>query len=465
MCVFGASNMLSKYMKSVTTRLLILFVLAFFSLETAYGQSGDERSRAIALFHDKEYAEALIVFQKLEELSPVDALLKYFIGASMMETGTFSGETEIYLLLAGSEDVPAKVFYYLGNFYHHKEDWDNAIRYYNRFRNNSSVEEIQGVGLNLRIEEVYAQKKPGAFTTPLQLEAETVDAQHNEQSQTLLPPDGLLEASTTSLEVPYTDSSDAFEIVHPNLIPSIQFQINAQVTYWLASQFKIDEARQAWERGKEKETELTMLSDSLHRLRVEYHAAGSVLVRNQLANIIVPMERATLITKAEAEKYFSQARAIESSWWNSSNLEAVASLQAENLAFQQANDSIIQQALQQAYPTIEDETYENQEMHAEDASGEEEDIVYKVQLGSFSGRVPVRTQTVFDQMARVRPIETFLNENNSTVYTTGNLRNFDDALSLQNQIRIEGIKDAFVIAIKDGKRISLPEAKNITDEE
>ncbi len=452
-------------MKSVTTCRLILFALAFISSGTVFGQAGDERARAVALFHNSEFSEALTIFQKLAEQEPADALLRYFTGASMIEAGIFTGETEIYLLLAGSEDVPAKVFYYLGKFYHQKEDWDNAIRYYNRFKNNSSAEQTNEVELDQRIEEVYAQKKPGTLANLHQQPSETLFLNTKEEPPHDLFADSSSETSNPPMEAVNVSSSNDIEFFHPELIPSIQFQINAQITYWQVNQFKTEEARQAWERGKEKEMELAMLTDSLTRLRVDYHTTESALVRNQLASIIVPMERTTLITKAEAEKHFSQARTIESAWWINAKPDDIASLKAENEVLQQTNEAIMQRAVEQAFTIIEDETDENQQMHPEDELAESDDIVYKVQLGAFSGRVPARTQAVFDQMARVRPIETFRNDNNSTVYTTGNLRNFEDALALQNQIRIEGIKDAFVIALKEGKRISLPEAKILNDKE
>lgn len=446
-------------MKSVTTLFLILFAFAFFSSASEGNPVNDDRTKAISLFHNGDYAQALPIFRKLAEESPADALLKYFTGACMMETAIHTSETEIYLLLAGSEDVPAKVFYYLGKFYHHKEEWDNAIRYYNRFRNNTTKEETELVSLAQLMEEVYAQQKPGTKIAQQPQVLETIHPEPTESHPALGPPILTAESSDYPPSDILKESERREEAGAPNLLTNIQFQVNALVTYWLSEQFKINEAREAWERGKEKETEVALITDSLRSLRIDYQSAGSALVRNQLASTIVPLERAALIAKADAEKHFSLARSLEAAWWENAGSEAYALLNAENEALLQANDSIVSIAIHQAFPEIGEEELEEEEFDTNADTEDQEVIVYKVQLGSFTGRVPARTQTLFDQIARVRPVETFRNENNATIYTTGNLRSFEDALALQNQIRIEGIKDAFVIAIKDGKRISLPEAK------
>jgi hypothetical protein len=49
------------------------------------------------------------------------------------------------------------------------------------------------------------------------------------------------------------------------------------------------------------------------------------------------------------------------------------------------------------------------------------------------------------------------------VYTVGELTSFDDAVKLQNQIRQEGVNDAFVVAYLNNKRISLNEARKLSD--
>ena len=108
---------------------------------------------------------------------------------------------------------------------------------------------------------------------------------------------------------------------------------------------------------------------------------------------------------------------------------------------------------------------ERQTMVLRDETPDPDEVSYKVQQGSFTSAVPMRMQALFDKTGKIRTIETFVNEEGATVYTTGKMKTYADGLTLQNQVRVEGVKDAFVIAIKDGKRIPLPEAKILSGEE
>ena len=54
-----------------------------------------------------------------------------------------------------------------------------------------------------------------------------------------------------------------------------------------------------------------------------------------------------------------------------------------------------------------------------------------------------------------------LGDKGVVVYTTGNLSTYEDAVKMQNQVRQEGVEDAFVVPYFNGKRITLKEAKEI----
>lgn len=472
----------------------------------------EERNKAIELFHNDKFAEALPIFKKLSDSYPSDYLLKYFTGACLIETGVFAKESEMNLLLAGTRDVPAKVFYYLARYYHANDDWDSALRFYNRFKNNSQP----GQAIELRIDELsqLAYDHVNPFTEagfqipekkkPLQTEAnsdipkqvvveppinmdipkevvnkpeENPDKSGIEQRVTVPELVHQPEEIEIDVEEPVNDATSGIPVVEPqsiNTAPSptvskvnfIRFQVNTQVTYLTEDLFQVAEARDAWKTGTEKEIELNGFLKTLTDLRNQYQHTSNPSQRDELAHRIIELERQTLILRAETDKLFQQARQLEQRWWADADYTFYK-------RFSQVSDSLLrlEEALRVASlpppPVIDDSLLqEDLDLNEEaDETPDANEVSYKVQLGSFTRAVPTRTQSLFDKIGKIRPIETFINEEGATVYTTGNMKTYADGLALQNQVRVEGVKDAFVIAIKDGKRIPLPEAKILTGEE
>ncbi len=88
-------------------------------------------------------------------------------------------------------------------------------------------------------------------------------------------------------------------------------------------------------------------------------------------------------------------------------------------------------------------------------------VVYKIQIGTYKGKLPANVAQLFKRLSILRKIDVAANEKGFDVYTIGELTNFNDAIALQKQIRLEGVKDAFVVAYHNEKRITLEEAKKL----
>ena len=93
-----------------------------------------------------------------------------------------------------------------------------------------------------------------------------------------------------------------------------------------------------------------------------------------------------------------------------------------------------------------------------------DELIYKIQIGAYSKGLPAYVERLFKKLSVIRKIDHYTDENGVTVYTTGNLTNLDDALKLQEQVRQEGVEDAFVVPYFNGKRITLKQAKEIAKE-
>ncbi len=88
-----------------------------------------------------------------------------------------------------------------------------------------------------------------------------------------------------------------------------------------------------------------------------------------------------------------------------------------------------------------------------------EGLFYTVQVGVYSKNVAKEVLFNLD------PLNSQQTANRKIRYTSGIFRNFEEATSWKVDVREKGISDAFVTAYRDGKRITLTEAKAISTKE
>src|SRR5690554_6151226 len=107
---------------------------------------------AIQLFDSGKYDAAEALFRKLLEQNPDNPVSQYYYGATRTENQHFS-DTEIACLLAAGKNItPDRLNYYLGVQYHAREDWEQALKYYNLYRISVPREEQDEVELAKKIQ-------------------------------------------------------------------------------------------------------------------------------------------------------------------------------------------------------------------------------------------------------------------------------------------------------------------------
>ncbi|MBN8703882.1 MAG: SPOR domain-containing protein, partial [Bacteroidetes bacterium] len=81
--------------------------------------------------------------------------------------------------------------------------------------------------------------------------------------------------------------------------------------------------------------------------------------------------------------------------------------------------------------------------------------VYAIQIGAFKNEVPIEMANSFIKLAsRKGNIKNFVDENGMTVYSIGGFTDYDQAAKFKQEIVTqEGIKDAFLIATQNGKKV------------
>jgi hypothetical protein len=86
-------------------------------------------------------------------------------------------------------------------------------------------------------------------------------------------------------------------------------------------------------------------------------------------------------------------------------------------------------------------------------------LIFRVQLGAFKTRLP---NTAFRGLT---PVSGETTPNGYIRYTAGNFRQLEVATGVKRELNQNGYPDAFVVAYYNGKRISLPEALRILENE
>lgn len=104
---------------------------------------------------------------------------------------------------------------------------------------------------------------------------------------------------------------------------------------------------------------------------------------------------------------------------------------------------------QQGKPQVEEEV-------TEEAKSPEENVVFKVQIGSFAnGRVTPVFKSLYNKLSKLRKIDEYTDSRKYKIFTVGNFVNYNDANTLKNQLKLEGVKGAFVVAYKNGEKIPI----------
>jgi hypothetical protein len=407
----------------------------------------DERKAAIALFNSGQFDKAQPVFSKLSHDFPYDFMSKYYYGACLVETGQYGLDAEKNLTLASTKEVPVKVFYYLGRFYHAGGNWNNAQRYYNRYKNSAEAGDIKDLGIDDLIGLCYGKINPFITETALN-ESDTDSVISN------------ISGKAVSVELSKPEGTLSGKV---GLLPAfINFQINDKVTYLIEEMFQVTEAKVEFRTAAEKERQLDSLLLEVQRLRKLYHNNVNPIIRDSLALEIQNHEYRNLVLNTEVDQHYNQARKLEQEWWKKSDnavfetfrqmKDSLIRLQTASLLISQAPDSTLF-SLPDSLATDSLSLKSRENLQSTELSDE---ITYRIQIGAYDKGLPTQRKLLFNKLGKIRTIETLKLENGVTVYTTGNLKNMGDALKLQTQIRQEGIKDAFVIMVKDGKRVPLP---------
>jgi len=495
-----------------------LFLLFAGNLVVLAGGQDVSAVKAMQLFDAGNFPEAEKMFRLLLEEDPGNPMLNYYYGASRTENGHYTDRDLQFLENARKSMIPDRLNYYLGIQHHARNNWEQALRFYNQFRMSVPENEQQMLNLAQKIQQCFEQVNPFEkdVTTeppPRQVEKtelpdtqlihkeeefteqpkETVEMEEihtepqpeytGETATALLPVSSVTDSLLISAEIPETSEPENLSInrqalpdlpgVKPTYtLPSgnpVEFQVNSEITYLFDSQFQTPEGQELFEKGRAIREKLDNDRKQAEQWRRDYRKTGDPEEKAALGEKILAYETESINLKEMMNRFFSESRRYENDFW-----QAAGSVEINNFLIELDKiKAVLTEEDETTTPEVETEEYfpgvllpgntaTIHDSRDSDATRQiQGQLVYKIQVGAYSRGVPAYRQRLYNKLSMIRRIENYTDENGVVVYTTGNLTNLEDAEKMRNQVRQEGIQDAIVVPYFNGKRITLEQAKKI----
>ena len=397
---------------------------------------------AIEYFKAGNYEKALPLFTVLFNSSPNNAMYNYYYGVCLIKNNRFETAAKEALLNAVVDKTPNNCNFYLGNYFQALENWAEAIDFYKMYKG-SKKERYE-----LEFDKYYDMclKRINPFK---------------------LVKGDEMKVFSDSVKIAISKPDEKNFLVPDSLKTEwFNFQINDQLTYHSITDFKSEAARilfvKAWI-ATDKNDSIVKNTDLLRKAHEETH---NVTTRIDLVQKIVDSEQQSYQLLSDREKYFSQARVKESSYWEKAGTDAMVSFNREILEREKVRIERLHQEVKkpetkaEPAPTEklvnENNTPEKNADEDKTQTDKQNNLVYKVQIGSFlNGRLTPAFKAMYAKLSKFRKIEKYTDAKKYEIYTIGNFTDYKDATLLKDQLILEGAKGAFLAAFKNGERISV----------
>jgi len=421
----------------VVSSLFFLFPYLSLSQEIV----GNE-SLAIEYFKEKNYEKALPIFTQLINKSPGNAMYNYYYGVTLLKNNRYDTSTKEALLNAVVDKTPSNSNFYLGNYFQALENWPEAIDFYKRYK--GSNQERRELEYDKYLD--MCLKRINPFM---------VDK--GDEKNVFI--------DTFKVPVSLPDEKN-FPIPDSLRFEWFNFQINSQLTYHNITDFRSEAAKilftKAWI-STGKNDSIVRNTDILRKAHEETH---NITARIGLVQRIVDAEQQSYQLLRDREKYFEQARVKEATYWEKTGADAMANFiteiaerektRSEQLLNEKKKVETAQSEVAVTLPVSENQDPEKQPMSEDNQSSNQNNIVFKVQIGSFlNGKQTPAFKTMYKKLSKFRKIDNYTDAKKYVIYTIGSFTDYKDASLLKNQLILEGAKGAFLAAYKNGERVSV----------
>lgn len=248
----------------------------------------------------------------------------------------------------------------------------------------------------------------------------------------------------------------------------INFRINASVNYLNYSNFVKSESKKMFFQAWLKEKEIQKLSAKTDSLRKVY-SNSSDLKKEEISALILQAEQKSIALNDEIAMMYQKAREEEEQYWKIASPDEIIKFQEKMKSYA---DSITKITVTQTnnaaniHPEIPDTIvyYSPSPAKAEIKAQEPSEIVYKIQIGAYKNKVPEAAGRLIKKLSKIRKVEKYIDDKGVTIYTTGTLKIYQEATTMLNQVKQEGIKNAVIAAFQNGKKITVDEARKLNNE-
>jgi len=204
-------------------------------------------------------------------------------------------------------------------------------------------------------------------------------------------------------------------------------------------------------------------TDSLRKAYIN----SSIDQKAEVSNLILKAEERSITLNEEISALYEKIRNIENQYWQSAALDEIGKFHEKIIHFKDSIQRIADLKKEQKNLAEQKESeqitfYQSAQnpVKAETAS----EIVYKIQIGAYKTKIPDSASKSIKKLSVLRKVEKFKDEKGVTIYTTGSLKSYQEAVILQSQVKQEGIKNASISAYQKGKKITVEEARQINKE-
>lgn len=249
---------------------------------------------------------------------------------------------------------------------------------------------------------------------------------------------------------------------------TIDFQVNSTIVYLNIRQFRKEDSKKMFIQAWTKENELNQLKLRTDSLRKVYSSASDDQ-KEGLAVKILQDEQHAIELNEEIPELYEKISKLENDYWQSASSDELSGFQKKITLYKdsldQATAAMNKQSAEEA-KQVSDTISIFQPIEKVDLKTENSpSISYKIQIGAYKGKVPDSAAKLIKKLSLIRKIEKNKDEKGLMVYTTGNLKAYQEAVTMLTQVKQEGVRNATIIAFQNGKKISIDEAKKINKEQ